>query len=331
MGTIYIDRQGCELRVDGRTVAVYEDGGLLARVPGRLADRVVLACDMSVSTAALTVLADSGTGLVVVRRGKAAVLLGGPGGDAARRLKQYEMALSEEWRLKWSRRLVGAKLRAQMRFLREMAESRQDARAQAWKALDLLRRTEQACHSEAAGIDSLRGLEGSSAAAYFSAFREVFAPSLGFKARNRRPPKDPVNAALSLGYVLAYGAAATEIHGAGLDPHIGFYHAPEHGRASLACDLVEPLRARVDSLVWRLFQARQLRREHFKNQGDACLMSKMGRKAYYAAWREEEKGVSRTLRRTTGVLARALAGDEEERRLPTEPGSEAEQAESSEE
>lgn len=311
MGTLYIDRQGCELHLEGRAVAVYEQGKLLARLPGRMADRVVLSCEMTLTTAALTALAEMGAGLVVVRRGKAAILLGGPGGDATRRLRQYERALDEKWRVQWSRRLVGAKLRAQMRFLREVAEARVEARAASMSALKVLSEAERECHGAAVSIETLRGLEGASAASYFAALRALFAPSLGFRGRNRRPPKDPVNAALSLGYMLAYGAAASEINGAGLDPHIGFYHAPRHGRASLACDLVEPLRARIDAMVWTLFRERLLRPEHFKKTANGCLLGKAGRRAFYRAWGVEEDHLIRFLRAITGAIARGITVGEE--------------------
>lgn len=310
MATLYIDRQGCELRLDGRAVAVYEQGNLLARVPGRMADRVVLSCEMSISTGALTALAEMGVAVVVVRRGKAAVLVGGPRGDAGRRMKQYAMALDEERRRRWSGRLVAAKLRGQMRVLRLLAERRVEMRARVLGALEVMSRGEQRCHEGGLSVESLRGVEGAGGAAYFSAYREGFAPSLKFTGRNRRPPRDPVNAALSLGYTMLYAAAVREIHGAGLDPHVGFYHEVAPGRASLACDLAEPLRARVDQMVWGLFRERGLRGDHFQKQGAACLLGKAGRQVFYAAWREQEESTGRRLRQMTGMVMRAFGVEE---------------------
>jgi hypothetical protein len=71
--------------------------------------------------------------------------------------------------------------------------------------------------------------------------------TLIFGGRNRRPPRDPANAVLSLGYTLLHFEAVRACYGAGLDPMIGFFHNLDFGRESLACDLVEPLRPRLDA------------------------------------------------------------------------------------
>ena len=97
-----------------------------------------------------------------------------------------------------------------------------------------------------ADLASLRGLEGVAAREYFQALTEVLPKSLGFHGRNRRPPKDPFNAVLSLGYTLLQAEASIALYGAGLDPYVGFYHALEYGRESLSCDVVEALRPEVD-------------------------------------------------------------------------------------
>ncbi len=103
--------------------------------------------------------------------------------------------------------------------------------------------------------ESLRGLEGQAVAAYFRAYSSMFRRSLGFPKRSRRPPQDPVNAALSLGYALLFGEALAVIAPVGFDPYLGFLHAPEYGRCSLALDLMEEFRAAiVDRLALTLFR-----------------------------------------------------------------------------
>jgi CRISPR-associated protein Cas1 len=99
--------------------------------------------------------------------------------------------------------------------------------------------------------DTLTGLEGAGAAAYFRAYATLFAPSREFSRRRRRPPPDPVNVCLSLGYTLLHHEAVRELQVVGLDPLLGFLHVSERGRESLASDIVEPLRPHVDEWVWR--------------------------------------------------------------------------------
>jgi len=134
-------------------------------------------------------------------------------------------------------------------------------------------------------IERLRGIEGAGASAYFGGFTQLFAPALEFTGRNRRPPRDPVNACLSLAYTLLHFETVIACHGAGLDPFIGFYHEPAYGRESLACDLVEPLRPRVDAWTWELFRSKTLRSDHFSSeQQNGCLLDKRGRKLFYAEY-----------------------------------------------
>ncbi len=103
-------------------------------------------------------------------------------------------------------------------------------------------------HAES--IERLMGFEGEAAAAYFSAFGRMLGGGFRFSERSRRPPRDPANALLSFGYTLLTSEATSAVAGAGLDPSIGFLHALDDGRPSLALDLIEPFRsAVVDRLV----------------------------------------------------------------------------------
>ena len=160
---------------------------------------------------------------------------------------------------------------------------------------------------EALPLDSLRGLEGAAAAAYFNAYTRLFPESLGFHRRTRRPPRDPVNACLSLAYTLLHFDAVQACHGAGLDPLIGFYHDLYHGRESLASDFLEPLRPYVDRWVRELFRTRQLEAGAFRQDGDACLLDKHGREVFYKAYETFANPRRKLLRRATRFSAKTIA------------------------
>ncbi|MFQ5578541.1 MAG: CRISPR-associated endonuclease Cas1 [Anaerolineae bacterium] len=100
----------------------------------------------------------------------------------------------------------------------------------------------------------LMGLEGRGAKAYFGIFRAALNRRLTFNARTRRPPRDPVNALLSLGYTLLTANAITALEIVGLDPYCGFLHGLKaYGRPALALDLMEEFRpVIVDSVVLTL-------------------------------------------------------------------------------
>ncbi|MBI1209583.1 MAG: CRISPR-associated endonuclease Cas1 [Azospirillum sp.] len=108
---------------------------------------------------------------------------------------------------------------------------------------------------EAGDLETLRGIEGAAAAAYFSAFRGLIKPRAladGFPGR-RRPAADPVNGLLSLCYGILVRATTLAVLQAGFDPVYGFLHGPARGRPGLALDLMEPLRPVVgDATALRL-------------------------------------------------------------------------------
>lgn len=115
-------------------------------------------------------------------------------------------------------------------------------------------------------LDSLRGFEGQGAALYFAALREAI-PLLrewGFNRREYYPPPDPINALLSYGYSLMTREALAALHLTGFDPHLGFFHAIDYGRPSLALDLVEEFRPMIDMLVLRLIQDKFVTRAEFE-------------------------------------------------------------------
>ena len=99
-------------------------------------------------------------------------------------------------------------------------------------------------------IDSLRGLEGSGSAAYFGCFnRLIRVDDFQFEARRRRPPTDPVNALLSLGYSLLRHDVQSAVNLIGFDPYLGYLHTQRYGRPSLALDLMEEFRPLVVDAV----------------------------------------------------------------------------------
>lgn len=311
MGILYIDRKGLSLHLRDGALELRTDGERVRSVPLGLIDRVVLRADAQLGSATLAALADAGVGLVAFggRGGqRVAHLLGAPAGDARARIAQCQRVNDEAWACAWSRQVVRAKLRAQLRLLRKALAERDDLRKPLTDAAATVQRTLERL-PRAADRASVRGLEGAGAAAYFRGYVHLFAPALGFEGRRRRPPPDPVNACLSLGYTLLHSQAVQACWAAGLDPMVGFLHTPSHGRASLACDLVEPWRARIDAWVWQQFRGRELRPEHFGRDGaGACLMGKAARGHFYAAITPLQQRCAAALRRHTRLAARALAG-----------------------
>jgi CRISPR-associated protein Cas1 len=309
MSTLVLDKPELELRCDGAALALYEARERRGTVPLALLERVVLlGSQIRLDSGVLARLGEAGVALLVLgRRGgqRLSLALGSRHNDAALRLAQCAAALDGATALAYARDLIRAKLRAQRRTLNRMLAVRADCRKPLTDALGSLADIETSL-AAAADASAIRGCEGAAAAAHFRALSAVLAPSLGFTGRNRRPPRDPVNAALSLGYTLLHFDAVRACHVAGLDPLIGFYHRAAFGRESLACDLIEPLRPRLDDWLWDQFRSRTLREDHFATSASGCQLQKAGRARFYADYERAARPWRRWLRHRCAALARQL-------------------------
>lgn len=305
MGALYLDRRDLRLRLDGKRLVIEEPDARPRGVPLALLERVVMQGQVGFDSGVLAALAEQGTAVICLsaRHSRRTALLLGPGhGDARRRLAQYQTTFDPAARLALAQRLIAGKLAAQIRLLEAAQQQRPDARKPLHDALDSLRGLLPKL-AVATDRDAVLGLEGAGAAAHYAALTALFPPSLNFTGRNRRPPRDPVNACLSLGYTLLHFEAVRAAYGAGLDPLLGFYHEPAYGRESLACDLIEPLRPRLDGWVWSLFRERRLQAGDFVMDKGACLLAKAGRQTFYASYEPWAAAPRRYLRRESYRLA----------------------------
>jgi CRISPR-associated protein Cas1 len=310
MGTLYIDRKDLRLKRDGRALAFYSKEGREGTVPITPLKRVVMVGNILLETSLLNMLAREGVSVLFLsgkRLRFCGMLHGRLHNNGMLRVRQYEKSLSD-FSAEFSVDIVRRKVAGQRDLLMDAGDHRPDLRFRMRTAADTLERVLEDIQVPGLEMNSLRGLEGGASAAYFSAYRELFPASLEFEERNRRPPRDPVNAILSLCYTMLHFEMVREIEVAGLDPVIGFYHRFDYGRESLACDLVEPYRPVVDRFVWELFRERRFTMRDFAvdDERPGCYLKKEGRKRFYAlyeewaaemrpSWMEEVRGVARRI------------------------------------
>ena len=314
MGMLILDRRDMALRLDGEAAALYEGTQRKGTVPLKLVSLIIVqGSGIALDAGVLGQVAEQGGVAVLLsgRHGRRVAYVIGPGhNDIATRLAQAGAVTDPVQIDAWAARLVLAKLRHQQRFIARAQLLRPDQRKplhdiQRRLGADILRlETITLGLASNPGAAVLRGIEGSAAAAYFKAYACLFAGGLGFEGRNRRPPRDPVNACLSLAYTLLNAQAVQACQISGLDPLMGLYHRPSHGRASLASDLIEPLRALADEWVWGLHRERTLRSEHFWYDGEACLLGKAGREYFYKAYGPLRRTAERWLRLQCRGLAK---------------------------
>ncbi|MEO5803122.1 MAG: CRISPR-associated endonuclease Cas1 [Verrucomicrobiota bacterium] len=138
-------------------------------------------------------------------------------------------------------------------------------------------------------LTELMGMEGSAAALYFEQFESMLKQrddwKFDWRGRNRRPPRDPVNALLSLGYSMLAKELTGVCHAVGLDPFLGFMHQPRYGRPALALDLMEEFRPLIaDSVAISLINRTELGPEDFIRSANGTFLNDRGRKAFWEAW-----------------------------------------------
>ena len=151
---------------------------------------------------------------------------------------------------------------------------------------------EDAAHATKAGsMDVLLGIEGAAASRYFQNFSALLkgdpdpTMSFDFMGRNRRPPKDPVNALLSFAYSMLTREWTITLSGVGLDPYKGFYHQPRFARPALALDMMEPFRSLIaDSVVLMAINNGEIRPTDFIRAAGSCNLTDSGRKRFIAAF-----------------------------------------------
>lgn len=167
---------------------------------------------------------------------------------------------------------------------------------------------------------ALLGLEGTAARIYFESFARLLkGPAAGafdFTARNRRPPRDRVNALLSFAYAMLVKDATVACLAAGLDPHVGLYHRPRFGRPSLALDLAEEFRPLVgDSVVMTAINNGEVDAGDFVERAGAVALRPAGRRKFIGTYERRMAtelkhpvfGYRATYRRTLEIQARLLA------------------------
>jgi CRISPR-associated protein Cas1 len=231
------------------------------------------------------------------------------------RRRQYAAAEDREKSLALARRFVEAKILNCRTLLRRNHPAPPVETLEALKG-DLRRAR------KAESIEMLLGVEGTAASRYFSHFHELLRPAaesvatFDFAHRNRRPPRDPVNALLSFAYALLTKDFATTLFSVGFDPQLGFFHRPRYGRPALALDLMEEFRPLIaDSVVLTVVNNGELRPEDFISTLAGVAMTQGGRMQLLSAYERRMRqeiihpvfGYRISYRRVLEVQARLLA------------------------
>ena len=296
LNTLYVTTQGAYVHLDHETLKVEVGEETKLRVPVHHLGSVVCFGRVSVSPAAMAQCAQDQRDLVFLSRSGRfrAKVVGPTSGNVLLRLAQHQAYQDHEQAISIARNIVAAKVQnARLLLMREARQTEDEESEDALRAAAGEMGSVIEALPKTVDIDAIRGHEGQAAAVYFSVFNRLIRTSeaaFTFDGRNRRPPRDPVNAILSFLYSLIQVECQAACEGVGLDPQIGFLHAVRPGRPSLALDLMEELRAAVaDRLVLTLINRRQLTPKHFfGSAGGGVSLNDEGRKTVLAAYQKRK-------------------------------------------
>lgn len=291
MAALYVVEQGAVVQKEGERVVVRKDGQTLLGVPVFKLESVVVFGGVQLSTQVIALLLANGIEVAFMStdgrlKGR---LMPAESRNVPLRLQQYERYRDQDFRLKLARALVRGKLHNARALVLRYLRNHPDAPL--GEPLGLL----EDCLAQVdstTDLESLRGLEGRGSAVYFAAFARMVTGELTFAGRSRRPPGDPVNALLSLGYSLLVQEMFGAVAARGFDPYLGFYHDVRYGRPALALDMVEELRAPVvDRTVLALVNRRVFRPEDFEERDEGgVFLTKNALRRFLAAYEERLGG-----------------------------------------
>jgi CRISP-associated protein Cas1 len=284
----YVQEQGAKVGKSGERLNVTKLGGNVGSVRLIEVSQVVLIGNVQVSSQALHLLMEKS--IPVVHFSTGGWFHGMSHGigieNAYARSAQYVAAADLAMRIRFASGAVRAKLANQRALLLRNGQGKTRDEAVA----NLARRLKQN-ETLFTSLDEILGWEGEGAALYFSAFSTMLKtgelPEFGFSNRNRRPPRDPVNALLSFAYALLAKECLVALWAEGLDPWWGLYHQPRHGRPALALDLMEPFRPIIaDSVVITAINTGMVGPKDFVVNANGCAMLPSGRKGFLRAWEQ---------------------------------------------
>lgn len=325
MPPLYVSTQNAKLRIHQRRLLVELDGKELLSTPLGHVSEVLIFGNVGLTTPAIGLLLAEGIDVVFLfedggYRGRLSV---GMTPHVPVRRAQYRALDREDFVLETAKSIVIAKLSHQRALLQRHNRERGEARIQ--QAVDQLEQAIQEAPRKIA-ISSLMGVEGSATAAYFSGLRPLFGAEWKFEKRTRRPPADPVNVLLSLGYTLLAQACFGAAQAAGLDPYAGFLHEVVYNRPALGLDLMEEFRPVVDGVALWACNSGQLTPQHFSPGPPErpVILSEEGKRIFLRAYEQRMDGrfthplrqQQLTLRQCLVEQARQLA----ERALQNNPG-----------
>lgn len=294
LNTLYVTREDTWLSLDGESVVISQNKEKLLRVPLVNLEAIqTFGWNIGASPQLMGHCAEKGIHMAFCNpNGKLYCHVSGiTAGNVLLRRRQYRMADSPEQSIRIAREMVAAKILNARTVLQRAARDYPKLETPFRHTVRELAQSVKAARAEESA-PRLLGIEGNAADMYFSAFPGLItAGGFVFNNRNRRPPRDPVNALLSFLYAILASDCKSALEAVGLDSFVGFYHKDRPGRAGLALDLMEEFRAPLaDRVALTLINRGQLTAADFHtDEAGSVRLEDEPRRLVLRTWQEKKK------------------------------------------
>ena len=294
LNVLYITRPNGYLKKDGLNLVVEADNEEIFRIPIHNIEGVVTFGYMGASPGAMKLCVDNKVSLAFHSpTGRFIARAQGPThGNVLLRKRQYSLADDKDFAVELSRIMIAAKIQNYRNILRRAIRDNGPNNDLENAAKRLERHKDEVLKAE--NPQSILGVEGIAANEYFGVLPHMIIQQqkdFPFTGRTKHPPVGRVNVLLSYVYTLLSNEMTSALDAVGLDPYVGFLHTIRPGRASLALDMMEELRAYLgDRLVLSLINRRQITPRDFIQQSeDSIILTDDGRKTIITSWQERKK------------------------------------------
>lgn len=294
LNTLYITTPESYLSKDGINIVISVKQEEIFRIPIINVENIVTFGYMGVSPGVMKLCNDNNVSITFLSPTGRFVshIQGQTRGNVLLRKAQYALSEDSDWTLRTAQIMVGGKIQNYRNILRRYVRDYGEDKTVSSAAIALENFKKDIFHTT--DKTTLIGVEGIAAKKYFDAFPNLMTQQkegFPFSGRNRHPPKDAINSMLSLTYTLLTNDMVAALETVGLDPYVGFLHTLRPGRASLALDMIEELRAYLgDRFVLSIVNRKQLSPSDFIYQGEqGVTMTDKARKIFLTAWQNRKK------------------------------------------
>lgn len=317
MSTIYVKEQGAYIHKAGKRIEVTKNGRKLMSFPVANIEGISVIGNVQISTQALVSLMENGVNVSIFSY--SGNLVGLAMADSSKniflRLSQYDAYQDIAARLRMAKRIVGNKIENQIQLMKKYRYKDYSPKEKL-KKIKKLQCSLENCNT----LNEVLGIEGMCSNMYFSCFAHMVDCNFEFKGRSRRPPRDPINVILSLGYTFLTREVCVALETESFEVYLGFLHGIRYGRKSLALDIVEEFRQPiVDRFVIRSFNKRILNEFDFSLEEERVILCEDGFEKFcreFESWisgagSNSKQTFRQIIRQQVAELKKALRNKEE--------------------